>query len=171
MKDKLSPELLDRIDEQIKAITNATDIQTTSAAYDEAMTIINKENAKADKADIDEKAAKVTAEIDSNDKLAAETKNRLKQQIKNDSQKAKDKIDAVNAPKGDTSKKKEQIEKIKDTAKADITSAGNAAKNESISSLRADANNELAAKYQKAVAELKEKFGENADTTNVDKAR
>lgn len=167
LKDKLSPELLDRIDEQIKAITNATDIQTTSAAYDEAMTIINKENAKAD---IDEKAAKVTAEIDSNDKLAAETKNRLKQQIKNDSQKAKDKIDAVNAPKGDTSKKKEQIEKIKDTAKADITSAGNAAKNESISSLRADANNELAAKYQKAVAELKEKFGENADTTNVDKA-
>lgn len=153
LKDKLSPELLDRIDEQIKAITNATDIQTTSAAYDEAMTIINKENAKAD---IDEKAAKVTAEIDSNDKLAAETKNRLKQQIKNDSQKAKDKIDAVNAPKGDTSKKKEQIEKIKDTAKADITSAGNAAKNESISSLRADANNELAAKYQKAVAELKE---------------
>lgn len=167
LKDKLSPELLDRIDEQIKAINNATDIQTTSAAYDEAMTIINKEQAKAD---IDEEAAKVTTEIDSNEKLAAETKNRLKEQIKNDSRKAKDQIDAVSAPKGDTSKKKEQIDKIKDTAKADITSAGNAAKDESISSLRADANNELAAKHQKAVAELKEKFGENADTTNVDKA-
>ncbi len=167
LKDKLSPELLDRIDEQIKAINNATDIQTTSAAYDEAMTIINKEQAKAD---IDEKAAKVTTEIDNNEKLAAETKNRLKEQIKNDSQKAKDQIDAVSAPKGDTSKKKEQIDKIKDTAKADITSAGNAAKDESISSLRTDANNELAAKHQKAVAELKEKFGENADTTSVDKA-
>ncbi|WP_338201825.1 SLAP domain-containing protein [Lactobacillus rizhaonensis] len=167
LQDKLSPELLDRIDEQIKAINNATDIQTTSAAYDEAMTIINKEQAKAD---IDEKAAKVTTEIDNNEKLAAETKNRLKEQIKNDSQKAKDQIDAVSAPKGDTSKKKEQIDKIKDTAKADITSAGNAAKDESISSLRTDANNELTAKHQKAVAELKEKFGENADTTSVDKA-
>ena len=167
LKDKLSPELLDHIDEQIKAINNATDIQTTSAAYDEAMTIINKQQAKAD---IDEEAAKVTAEIDSNDKLAAETKNRLKEQIKDDSQKAKDQIDAVNAPKGDTSGKKDQIDKITETAKADIDSAGNAAKEESISSLKAEANNELAAEHQKAVAELKEKFGENADTTNVDKA-
>ena len=167
LKDKLSPELLDHIDEQIKAINNATDIQTTSAAYDEAMTIINKEQAKAD---IDEEAAKVTAEIDSNDKLAAETKNRLKEQIKDDSQKAKDQIDAVNAPKGDTSGKKDQIDKITETAKSDIDSAGNAAKEESISSLKAEANNELAAEHQKAVAELKDKFGENADTTNVDKA-
>ena len=167
LKDKLSPELLDHIDEQIKAITNATDIQTTSAAYDEAMTIINKQQAKAD---IDEEAAKVTAEIDSNDKLAAETKNRLKEQIKDDSQKAKDQIDAVNAPKGDTLGKKDQIAKITETAKSDINNAGNAAKEESISSLKAEANNELAAEHQKAVAELKEKFGENADTTNVDKA-
>ena len=167
LKDKLSPELLDHIDEQIKAINNATDIQTTSAAYDEVMTIINKEQAKAD---IDEEAAKVTAEIDSNDKLAAETKNRLKEQIKDDSQKAKDQIDAVNAPKGDTSGKKDQIDKITETAKSDIDSAGNAAKDESISLLKAEANNELAAEHQKAVAELKEKFGENADTTNVDKA-
>ena len=167
LKDKLSPELLDHIDEQIKAINNATDIQTTSAAYDEAMTIINKQQAKAD---IDEEAAKVTAEIDSNDKLAAETKNRLKEQIKDDSQKAKDQIDAVNAPKGDTSGKKDQIDKITETAKSDIGSAGNAAKEESISSLKAEANNELAAKHQKAVAELKDKFGENAETTNVDKA-
>ena len=167
LKDKLSPELLDHIDEQIKAINNATDIQTTSAAYDEAMTIINKQQAKAD---IDEEAAKVTAEIDSNDKLAAETKNRLKEQIKDDSQKAKDQIDAVNAPKGDTLGKKDQIDKITETAKSDIGSAGNAAKEESISSLKAEANNELAAEHQKAVAELKDKFGENADTTNVDKA-
>lgn len=167
LKDKLSPELLDHIDEQIKAINNATDIQTTSAAYDEAMTIINKQQAKAD---IDEEAAKVTAEIDSNDKLAAETKNRLKEQIKNDSQKAKDQIDAIIAPKGDTLGKKDQIAKITETAKDDINSAGNAAKDESISSLKADANNELAAKYQNAVAELKDKFGENADTTNVNKA-
>ncbi|MBC6349243.1 DUF1542 domain-containing protein [Lactobacillus melliventris] len=167
LKDKLSPELINRIDEQIKAITNATDIQTTSVAYDEAMTIINKENAKAD---IDEEAAKVTAEIDSNDRLATESKNRLKEQIKNDSQKAKDQINAITAPKGDTLGKKDQIAKITETAKDDINSAGNAAKDESISSLKADANNELAAKYQNAVAELKDKFGENADTTNVDKA-
>ena len=167
LKDKLSPELLDHIDEQIKAITNATDIQTTSAAYDEAMTIINKQQAKAD---IDEEAAKVTAEIDSNDRLATESKNRLKEQIKNDSQKAKDQIDAITAPKGDTLGKKDQINKITETAKSDINNAGNAAKDESISSLKADANNELAAEHQKAVAELKEKFGENADTTNVDKA-
>ncbi|WP_158596016.1 SLAP domain-containing protein [Lactobacillus sp. ESL0259] len=167
LKDKLSPELLDHIDEQIKAINNATDIQTASAAYDEAMTIIHKQQAKAD---IDEEAAKVTAEIDSNDKLAAETKNRLKEQIKDDSQKAKDQIDAVNAPKGDTSGKEDQIDKITETVKSDIGSAGNAAKEESISSLKAEANNELAAEHQKAVAELKEKFGKNADTTNVDKA-
>ena len=167
LKDKLSQELKNHIDEQIKAINNATDIQTTSAAYDEVMTIINKEQAKAD---IDEEAAKVTAEIDSNDKLAAETKNRLKEQIKNDSQKAKDQIDAITAPKGDTLGKKDQINKITETAKSDINNAGNAAKDESISSLKADANNELAAEHQKAVAELKEKFGENADTTNVDKA-
>ena len=167
LKDKLSPELQDHIDEQIKAINNATDIQTTSAAYDEAMTIINKQQAKAD---IDEEAAKVTAEIDSNDRLATESKNRLKEQIKNDSQKAKDQIDAIIAPKGDTLGKKDRIDKITEAAKSDINSAGNAAKEESISSLKADANNELAAKYQKAVAELKEKFGENADTTNVDKA-
>ena len=167
LKDKLSPELLDHIHEQIKAINNATDIQTTSAAYDEAMTIINKQQAKAD---IDEEAAKVTAEIDSNDRLATESKNRLKEQIKNDSQKAKDQIDAITAPKGDTLGKKDQIDKITETAKSDINNAGNAAKEESISSLKADANNELAAEHQKAVAELKEKFGENADTTNVDKA-
>ncbi|MBH9989301.1 MULTISPECIES: SLAP domain-containing protein [unclassified Lactobacillus] len=167
LKDKLSPELLDHIDEQINAINNATDIQTTSAAYDEAMTIINKQQAKAD---IDEEAAKVTKEIDSNDRLATESKNRLKEQIKNDSQKAKDQIDAIIAPKGDTLGKKDQIAKITETAKDDINSAGNAAKDESISSLKADANNELAAKYQNAVAELREKFGENADTTSVDKA-
>ena len=167
LKDKLSPELLDHIDEQIKAINNATDIQTASAAYDEAMTIIHKQQAKAD---IDEEAAKVTAEIDSNDKLATESKNRLKEQIKNDSQKAKDQIDAITAPKGDTSGKKDQIDKITETAKTDIDSAGNAAKDESISLLKAEANNELAAEHQKAVAELKDKFGENADTTNVDKA-
>ncbi|PXY85098.1 hypothetical protein DK873_08165 [Lactobacillus melliventris] len=167
LKDKLSQELKNHIDEQIKAINNATDIQTTSAAYDEAMTIINKQQAKAD---IDEEAAKVTAEIDSNDRLATETKNRLKEQIKNDSQKAKDQIDEIIAPKGDTLGKKDQINKITETAKSDINNAGNAAKEESISSLKADANNELTAEHQKAVAELKEKFGENADTTNVDKA-
>ncbi|WP_294890984.1 SLAP domain-containing protein [uncultured Lactobacillus sp.] len=167
LKDKLSQELKNHIDEQIKAINNATDIQTTSAAYDEAMTIINKQQAKAN---IDEEAAKVTAEIDSNDRLATESKNRLKEQIKNDSQKAKDQIDAITAPKGDTSGKKDQIDKITETAKSDIGSAGNAAKEESISSLKAEANNELAAEHQKAVAELKDKFGENADTTNVDKA-
>ena len=167
LKDKLSPELLVHIDEQINAINNATDIQTTSAAYDEAMTIINKEQAKAD---IDEEAAKVTKEIADNDRLATESKNRLKEQIKNDSQKAKDQIDAITAPKGDTLGKKDQIAKITETAKDDINSAGNAAKDESISSLKADANNELAAKYQNAVAELKDKFGENSDTTNVNKA-
>ena len=167
LKDKLAQEVQDHIDEQIKAIDEAQNIQTVSAAYDEAMTIINKENAKAD---IDEEADKVTKEIDGNDKLSTESKDRLKEQIKNDSQKAKDKIDAVNAPKGDTSGKKNQIDKITETAKADIDSAGNAAKNESISLLKAEANNDLADKHQKAVAELKDKFGENADTTSVDQA-
>ncbi|MBC6341633.1 DUF1542 domain-containing protein [Lactobacillus kimbladii] len=167
LKDKLAQEVQDHIDEQIKTIDEALNIQTVSAAYDEAMTIINKENAKAD---IDEEADKVTKEIDGNDKLSTESKDRLKEQIKNDSQKAKDKIDAVNAPKGDTTDKKNQIDKITETAKADIDSAGNAAKNESISLLKAEANNDLADKHQKAVAELKDKFGENADTTSVDKA-
>ena len=167
LKDKLAQEVLDRIDEQIKAIDEAQNIQTVSAAYDEAMTIINKENAKAD---IDEEADKVTKEIDGNDKLSTESKDRLKEQIKDDSQKAKDKIDAVTAPKGDTSGKKDQIDKITETAKDDINSAGNAAKNESISLLKVEANNDLADKHQKAVAELKDKFGENADTTSVDQA-
>ncbi|WP_167594939.1 SLAP domain-containing protein [Lactobacillus kullabergensis] len=167
LKDKLAQEVLDRIDEQIKAIDEAQNIQTVSAAYDEAMTIINKENAKAD---IDEEADKVTKEIDVNNKLSTESKDRLKEQIKNDSQKAKDKIDAVNAPKGDTTDKKNQIDKITKTAKDDINSAGNAAKNESISLLKVEANNDLADKHQKAVAELKDKFGENADTTSVDQA-
>ena len=167
LKDKLAQEVQDHIDEQIKAIDEAQNIQTVSAAYDEAMTIINKENAKAD---IDEEADKVTKEIDGNDKLSTESKDRLKEQIKNDSQKAKDQIDAVNAPKGDTSGKKNQIDKITETAKADIDSAGNAAKNESISLLKVEANNDLADKHQKAVAELKDKFGENADTTSVDQA-
>ena len=167
LKDKLAQEVQDHIDEQIKAIDEAQNIQTVSAAYDEAMTIINKENAKAD---IDEEADKVTKEIDGNDKLSTESKDRLKEQIKNDSQKAKDKIDAVNAPKGDTSGKKNQIDKITETAKDDINSAGNAAKNESISLLKVEANNDLADKHQKAVAELKDKFGENADTTSVDQA-
>ena len=167
LKDKLAQEVLDRIDEQIKAIDEAQNIQTVSAAYDEAMTIINKENAKAD---IDEEADKVTKEIDGNDKLSTESKDRLKEQIKDDSQKAKDKIDAVTAPKADTSGKKDQIDKITETAKDDINSAGNAAKNESISLLKVEANNDLADKHQKAVAELKDKFGENADTTSVDQA-
>ena len=167
LKDKLAQEVQDHIDEQIKAIDEAQNIQTVSAAYDEAMTIINKENAKAD---IDEEADKVTKEIDGNDKLSTESKDRLKEQIKNDSQKAKDQIDAVNAPKGDTSGKKDQIDKITETAKDDINSAGNAAKNESISLLKVEANNDLADKHQKAVAELKDKFGENADTTSVDQA-
>ncbi|AWN33955.1 MULTISPECIES: SLAP domain-containing protein [Lactobacillus] len=167
LKDKLAQEVLDRIDEQIKAIDEAQNIQTASAAYDEAMTIINKENAKAD---IDEEADKITKEIDGNDKLSAESKDRLKEQIKDDSQKAKDKIDAVTAPKADTSGKKDQIDKITETAKDDINSAGNAAKNESISLLKVEVNNDLADKHQKAVAELKDKFGENADTTSVDQA-
>ncbi|KGG54794.1 SLAP domain-containing protein [Lactobacillus sp. wkB10] len=167
LKDKLAQEVLDNIDEQIKIIDEAQNIQTVSAAYDEAMTIINKENAKAD---IDEEADKITKEIDGNDKLSTESKDRLKEQIKDDSQKAKDKIDAINAPKGDTTDKKNQIDKITETAKADINSAGNAAKNESIGSLKAEANNDLADKHQKAVAELKDKFGENADTTSVDQA-
>ena len=167
LKDKLAQEVQDHIDEQIKAIDEAQNIQTVSAAYDEAMTIINKENAKAD---IDEEADKVTKEIDGNDKLSTESKDRLKEQIKDDSQKAKDKIDAINAPKGDTIDKKDQIDKITETAKADINSAGNAAKNESIGSLKAEANNDLADKHQKAIAELKDKFGENADTTSVDQA-
>ena len=167
LKDKLAQEVQDHIDEQIKTIDEAQNIQTVSAAYDEAMTIINKENAKAD---IDEEADKVTKEIDGNDKLSTESKDRLKEQIKDDSQKAKDKIDAVNAPIGDTTDKKNQIDKITETAKADINSAGNAAKNESISLLKAEANNDLADKHQKAVAELKDKFGENADTTSVDQA-
>ena len=167
LKDKLAQEVQDHIDEQIKAIDEAQNIQTASAAYDEVMTTINKENAKAD---IDEKADKVAKEIDGNNKLSTELKDRLKEQIKDDSQKAKDKIDAVNAPKGDTTDKKNQIDKITETAKADIDSAGNAAKNESISLLKAEANNDLADKHQKAVAELKEKFGENADTSSVDQA-
>ncbi|MBC6369989.1 DUF1542 domain-containing protein [Lactobacillus kullabergensis] len=167
LKDKLAQEVQDHIDEQIKAIDEAQNIQTASAAYDEVMTIINKENAKAD---IDEKADKVAKEIDGNNKLSTELKDRLKEQIKDDSQKAKDKIDAVNAPKGDTTDKKNQIDKITETAKADIDSADNAAKNESISLLKAEANNDLADKHQKAVAELKDKFGENADTSSVDQA-
>ena len=167
LKDKLAQEVQDHIDEQIKAIDEAQNIQTVSAAYDEAMTIIHKQQAKAD---IDEEADKITKEIDGNDKLSTESKDRLKEQIKADSQKAKDKIDAVTAPKGDTSGKKDQIDTITETAKADINSAGNAAKNESISLLKVEANNDLADKHQKAVAELKDKFGENADTTSVDQA-
>ena len=167
LKDKLSQKLSNRIDDKINTIIAATDIQTASAAYDEAMTIINKENAKAD---IDEKADEVTNEIDGNDKLSTESKDKLKEQIKEDSQKAKDKIDAINAPKGDTSGKKDQIDKIKEIAKEDINSAGNAAKDESNNMLKEEANAELADKHQNAVNELKDKFGENADTTSVDKA-
>lgn len=167
LKDQLSDEVKQNIQKQIKAISNATNIAEASAAYDEGMTLVNKEKAKADIAD---EANKVIQEIAGNPSLSEEDKNKLKEQIKDDVQKAKVKIDAVNAPQGDTEGKKDRINQIRDTAKEDVASVGNIAQDKVTDDLKNQANNQLADKHQKLVNQLKEQFGAEADTSAVDKA-
>lgn len=161
--NKANADYIKNIDGSLTAIKNAKSMTDISVAYDKGMTALNKLKGKET---IDDALDKAEKEIMGNQDLDQARKDELIQNAKNHAAEGKQNIDNVADIGGDIIAKKNQIDQAINKAVSDILSEiDNANK---ISKLKAD--QELANKHKEVVDKIKDEYGVDADTTNVDKA-
>lgn len=151
------------INDGISAFGQANTMENINDAYDKGMTAINKLNAQEK---ISQQLERVKKEISSHQNLSQQDKDKLIKQAISHAQSGQQEIDSIVAPVGDTTGKANKIdlafEQFMTNIESDINQAKTLAKNK--------ADQEINQTYQRALTQMREKFGPQTSTTAIDKA-
>ena len=157
---------LDDINNAIAAINKAENIKDASSAYDKGMTSLNKLNALQE---VKNEANKAKTDIDNNDKLDDNTKDRLKGDVDKVVEDTKDKINQIDSSNGTAASNKDKIDQIKNDAHNDINVVINDADAESDPNV-SHANSEISQNHSDAVDTIHNEFGDDSKTPKTDDA-
>ena len=157
---------LDDINNAIAAINKAENIKDASSAYDKGMTSLNKLNA-LDKVKVEANNAKT--DIDNNDKLDDNTKDRLKGDVDKVVEDTKDKLNQIDSSNGTAASNKDKIDQIKNDAHNDINVVINDAEAEGDPNV-SHANSEISQNHSDAVDTIHNEFGDDSKTPKTDDA-
>ena len=157
---------LDDINNAIAAINKAENIKDASSAYDKGMTSLNKLNALQE---VKNEANKAKTDIDNNDKLDDNTKDRLKGDVDKVVEDTKDKINQIDSSNGTAATNKDKIDQIKNDAHNDINVVINDADAESDPNV-SHANSEISQNHSDAVDTIHNEFGDDSKTPKTDDA-
>ena len=157
---------LDDINNAIAAINKAENIKDASSAYDKGMTSLNKLNALQE---VKNEANKAKTDIDNNDKLDDNTKDRLKGDVDKVVEDTKDKINQIDSSNGTAASNKDKIDQIKNDAHNDINVVINDAEAEGDPNV-SHANSEISQNHSDAVDTIHSEFGDDSKTPKTDDA-
>lgn len=157
---------LDDINNAIAAINKAENIKDASSAYDKGMTSLNKLNALQE---VKNEANKAKTDIDNNDKLDDNTKDRLKGDVDKVVEDTKDKINQIDSSNGTAASNKDKIDQIKNDAHNDINVVINDAEAEGDPNV-SHANSEISQNHSDAVDTIHNEFGDDSKTPKTDDA-
>lgn len=157
---------LDDINNAITAINKAENIKDASSAYDKGMTSLNKLNALQE---VKNEANKAKTDIDNNDKLDDNTKDRLKGDVDKVVEDTKDKINQIDSSNGTAASNKDKIDQIKNDAHNDINVVINDAEAEGDPNV-SHANSEISQNHSDAVDTIHNEFGDDSKTPKTDDA-
>ena len=157
---------LDDINNAITAINKAENIKDASSAYDKGMTSLNKLNALQE---VKNEANKAKTDIDNNDKLDDNTKDRLKGDVDKVVEDTKDKINQIDSSNGTAASNKDKIDQIKNDAHNDINVVINDAEAEGDPNV-SHANSEISQNHSDAVDTIHNEFGNDSKTPKTDDA-
>ena len=157
---------LNDINNAIAAINKAENIKDASSAYDKGMTSLNKLNALQE---VKNEANKAKTDIDNNDKLDDNTKDRLKGDVDKVVEDTKDKINQIDSSNGTAASNKDKIDQIKNDAHNDINVVINDAEAEGDPNV-SHANSEISQNHSDAVDTIHNEFGDDSKTPKTDDA-
>ena len=157
---------LDDINNAIAAINKAENIKDASSAYDKGMTSLNKLNALQE---VKNEANKAKTDIDNNDKLDDNTKDRLKGDVDKVVEDTKDKINQIDSSNGTAASNKDKIDQIKNDAHNDINVVINDAEAEGDPNV-SHANSQISQNHSDAVDTIHNEFGDDSKTPKTDDA-
>lgn len=157
---------LNDINNAITAINKAENIKDASSAYDKGMTSLNKLNALQE---VKNEANKAKTDIDNNDKLDDNTKDRLKGDVDKVVEDTKDKINQIDSSNGTAASNKDKIDQIKNDAHNDINVVINDAEAEGDPNV-SHANSEISQNHSDAVDTIHNEFGDDSKTPKTDDA-
>lgn len=157
---------LDDINNAIAAINKAENIKDASSAYDKGMTSLNKLNALQK---VKNEANKAKTDIDNNDKLDDNTKDRIKGDVDKVVEDTKDKINQIDSSNGTAASNKDKIDQIKNDAHNDINVVINDAEAEGDPNV-SHANSEISQNHSDAVDTIHSEFGDDSKTPKTDDA-
>ena len=172
LQDKLNPDdpdykgYLDDIDNAIAAINKAENIKDASSAYDKGMTSLNKLNALQE---VKNKANKAKTDIDNNDKLDDNTKDRLKGDVDKVVEDTKDKLNQIDSSNGTAASNKDKIDQINKDAQNDINVVIDDADAEGDPNI-SHANSEISKNHSDAIDTIHNEFGDDSKTPKTDDA-
>ncbi|WP_338206521.1 SLAP domain-containing protein [Lactobacillus juensis] len=157
---------LDDINNAIAAINKAENIKDASSAYDKGMTSLNKLNALQK---VKNEANEAKTDIDNNDKLDDNTKDRLKGDVDKVVEDTKDKLNQIDSSNGTAASNKDKIDQINKDAQNDINVVINDADAEGDPNI-SHANSEISKNHSDAIDTIHNEFGDDSKTPKTDDA-